>query len=228
MLQKRLRRIEIEEIGADEEVVKIQQQISSALSKQSHTKQRITEQDSQQFDRLLANQNAVHTNQNKDDGDGLADGRVTSFSSPADIIAQAASSSDNNSKVSAQVSAASQSRVTPDSGDGDAAAAAVTAARESPRDYSHTNGLDCDTDCSAASTAEATAARDVTIPAAPSTSYQFLADYKRLKGSPQHFYQYFKVTHSSAQLLASNTISERRQGSSTSLFVYYWWSFGLC
>ena len=227
MLQKRLRRIEIEEIGADEEVVKIQQQISSALSKQSHTKQRITEQDSQQFDRLLANQNAVHTNQNKDDGDGLADGRATSFSSPADIIAQSASSSDKDSKASEREStrdsAASQSRVTPDSGDGDAAT--VDAARGSPRDYSHTNGLDCDTDCSAAAS---TAARDVTIPAAPSTSYQFLADYKRLKGSPQHFYQYFKVTHSSAQLLASNTISERRQGSSTSLFVYYWWSFGLC
>ena len=181
-LQKALRRVVIEEIGADEEVVKIRQRISSALSQQSETKQRITEQDNQQFERLVSNHNAANSTPTAAaaaaSGDRLANTNHTSFSSPADIAVQAKQNSESGSEKQPEIASQRKTEVNDASGD--------VAGKASPG-YAQTNGVHCD------SSSMKSASADVTVPPAPTTSYQFQADCKRLKVSPEIFYQYFKV-----------------------------------
>ena len=168
--QKPLRRIEIEEIGEDEEATRRRQQMSSAQSKQSALKQRITARDGEQFDKLLSN----HSSSHKVATNGAAAGHhvnYSSISSPADIMLNVTS---GESSTQNGVDSAVEASV---DGDSD-----TTDVIPRPSATATTNG-------SHHKPSPATSK----LPSVPSTSYQFQADYKMLRSNPELFYQYFKV-----------------------------------
>ena len=142
VVQKPLRRIEVEEIGEDEEEVKRRRLVTSAQAAQSETKQRVTSEDYAAFDRLM----------------GAGDS--ASASGETDVASR------NGHHTPKQDSP----RATTDSSSPKSSKTLVT--DQSPEVQ--------------------TAAP--TVPGVPSTSYQFQADYARLKPHPDLFYQYFKVS----------------------------------
>lgn len=196
----------IEEIGEEEKEARRKDRMKAAQEHQSETTKVITDQDNAKFDKLIQQLHDVDTN-----GDEMYNMRASNLkltSNNDDDESGTFSASNQNSEIS-------NAKIEIIGGTNDISESEVVDRineslkldkvenRQMKKDKGHLSGnlnYDGEKDIRDSSTSSPR------VLAIPTSSYQFQADWKVLKGTTEQFYQYFKVRLSVLRKCANNRL----------------------
>lgn len=182
-LQKPLKRIEIEEVGLDDDTER-QVAMSKTLSAQSETKKNIVQQDSTDFQRFTANSPADIASLAANSG-AKSDSGASSLISEVNEIESVV----NGQESTKPVPKTSDSKVCDKNSKTKATESSCTANKPFKKPVSE-NSNNSSKGGTSPRSVNSVQAKEFSV---PTTSVQFQADYRRLKSDIEAFYQYFKV-----------------------------------